>query len=135
MKNIIFILFCLLSIISFAQQKGVVTNVEKKPIAMAEVYLYPLGILTNTDSNGEFNLNVALPPKSVLVFSKEGYQTFAYQFDSAEPTISITLKKLHVEINEVEVSAINHQLSSNQVIALQALKINNLNDNSLNLVD
>ena len=41
------------------------------------VYFYPLGILTQTDSNGEFNLNIDLPPKSVLVFSKEGYQTFS----------------------------------------------------------
>ena len=135
MKNIILILFCLFSVVSFAQQKGVVTNIEKEPLAMVEVYIYPLGILTQTDSNGEFNLNIDLPPKSVLVFSKEGYQTFSYQFDSAEPTISITLKELHVEINEIEVSAINHQLSSNQVIALHALTINSFNDNSLNFVD
>ena len=75
-KNIILILFCLLSIISFAQQKGVVTNIEKEPLAMAEVYLHPLGILTQTDSNGEFNLNVALPPKSVLVFLKKAIKHF-----------------------------------------------------------
>jgi iron complex outermembrane receptor protein len=135
MKNIILILFCLFSVVSFAQQKGVVINIEKEPLAMAEVYLHPLGIHTQTDSSGEFNLNIDLPPKSVLVFSKEGYQTFSYQIDNTDSTISITLKKLHVEINEVEVSAINHQLSSNQVIALQALTINSFNDNSLNLVD
>ena len=135
MKNIILILFCFFSVVSFAQQKGVVINIEKEPLAMAEVYLYPLGIHTQTDSNGEFNLNIDLPPKSVLVFSKEGYQTFSYQIDNTNSTISITLKKLHVEINEVEVSAINHKLSSNQVIALQALTINSFNDNSLNLVD
>ena len=135
MKNIILILFCFLTIVSFAQQNGLVTNIEKEPLAFAEVYLHPLGILTHTDINGEFNLNIDLPPKSVIVFSKEGYQTFSYQSDSTESTISITLKELHVEINEVEVSAINHQLSSNQVIALQALTINSFNDNSLNLVD
>ena len=135
MKNIILILFCLFSVISFAQHKGVVINIEKEPLAMAEVYLYPLGIHTETDSNGEFYLNIDLPPKSVLVFSKEGYQTFSYQIDNTNSTISITLKKLHVEINEVEVSAINHKLSSNQVIALQALTINSFSDNSLNLVD
>ncbi|MGB2364320.1 MAG: TonB-dependent receptor [Flavobacteriales bacterium] len=135
MKNIILILFCLFSVVSFAQQKGVVTNIEKEPLAMAEVYLYPLGILTQTDSNGEFNLNIDLPPKSVLVFSKEGYQTFSYQTDNNEPSINITLQRLHVEINEVEVSAINHQLSSNQVIALQSLSINGFNDNTLNLVE
>ena len=135
MKNIILILFCLFSVVSFAQQKGVVTNIEKEPLAMAEVYLYPLGILTQTDSNGEFNLNIDIPPKAVLVFSKEGYQTFSYQTDNNNPSINITLQHLHVEINEVEVSAINHQLSSNQVIALQNLTINSFNDNSLNLVD
>ena len=135
MKNIILILFCLFSVASFAQQKGIVTNIEKEPLVLAEVYLHPLGILTNTDINGEFNFNIDLPPKSVLVFSKEGYQTFSYQTDNTESKISITLQKLHVEINEVEVSAINHQLSSNQVIALSALTINSLNDNSLNLVD
>ena len=96
MKNIILILFCLFSVASFAQQKGIVTNIEKEPLVSAEVYLHPLGILTNTDINGEFNFNIDLPPKSVLVFSKEGYQTFSYQTDNTESKISITLQKLHV---------------------------------------
>ena len=39
MKNIILILFCLFSVVSFAQQKGVVTNIEKEPLAMGSLSL------------------------------------------------------------------------------------------------
>ena len=135
MKKIIVIFFCLSSIFSFAQQKFVVTNIQDKPLANTDVYIYPLAVTTQTDDNGILDIDIELPPKSILVFSKEGYETFSFNFEKSNDNIRITLQKLHIEINEVEVSAINHQLSTNQVVALSSLPINSFSDNSLNFVE
>ena len=135
MKKIIVIFFCLSSIFSFAQQKFVVTNIQDKPLANTDVYIYPLAVTTQTDRNGILDIDIELPPKSILVFSKEGYETFSFNFEKSNDNIRITLQKLHIEINEVEVSAINHQLSTNQVVALSSLPINSFSDNSLNFVE
>ena len=108
MKNIIAIFFSLISIVSYAQQRFLVTNIQDEPLANVDVYIYPIAVITQTDDNGILDVDIALPQKSILVFSKEGYKTFSFNFDKSNDNISIALQKLHIEINEVEVSAINH---------------------------
>ncbi len=135
MKKIIVIFFCLFSIFSFAQQRFVVTNTQDEPLANVDVYIYPVAVITQTDDNGILDIDIALPQNSILVFSKEGYKTFSFNFEKGNENIRIALQKLHIEINEVEVSAINHQLSTNQVVALSSLTINSFSDNSLNFVE
>ncbi len=135
MKNIVVIFFSLISIVCYAQKKVVVTNMQDEPLANVDVYIHPLAVITQTDDNGILDINIELPQKSILVFSKEGYKTFSYNFEKSNDNIIVTLQKLHIEINEVEVSAINHQLSTNQVVALSSLPINSFSDNSLNLVE
>ena len=135
MKKIIVIFFFLFSIFSFAQQSFVVTNIQDEPLANVDVYIYPLAVITQTDDNGILDIDIELPQKSILVFSKEGYETFSFNFEKSNDNTRVTLQKLHIEINEVEVSAINHQLSTNQVVALSSLPINSFSDNSLNFVE
>ena len=135
MKNIFLILFCLISFSSFSQINGFVTNIDKEALANTEIYIHPLAILTKTNTNGQFDIRTKLPSNTILIFSKDGYQTYSHVYDNSSKNINIVLKELHVEVNEVEISAINHQLSSNQVIPLSSLSINSFSDNALNFVE
>ncbi|MDG1189307.1 MAG: TonB-dependent receptor, partial [Flavobacteriales bacterium] len=71
---------------------------------------------------------------TLIFFSKESYESKSIKYLS-ENEFNIRLNKLHIEINEVEISAINQKLSSNQAIALQSLVFNSVNDNTLNIVE
>ena len=134
MKKIIVIFFCLFSIFSFAQQSFVVTNIQDEPLANVDVYIYPLAVITQTDDNGILDIDIELPQKSILVFSKEGYETFSFNFEKVMITQGLLFKNYTLKLMKL-VSAINHQLSTNQVVALSSLPINSFSDNSLNFVE
>lgn len=136
MKKIaLFISLVLVSTNVFAQLSGIVLDADNNAISMVDVLFVPLGVLVQTDTDGQFNLGSELPSNSLILISKEGYETLSYTYSNEEKFLTLNLEKLHIEINEVEVSAINHQLSSNQSINLQSKSINLINESSSTLVE
>jgi iron complex outermembrane recepter protein len=121
--------------VAIAQQKGIVLNTQNEALAGVDILVVPLGVILQTDTHGEFHLESVLPPNAVLVFSKEGYQTQSYKMPEGNDYLRLIMETLHIEINEVEVSAINHQLSSNQSINLRSKSLNRLSESASGLVE
>ena len=131
LKQIFFLFF---PIYCFSQISGTVKDSKNQPLAGVDVLVSSTLVLAQTDSKGEFSLNLDIPKNTLIFFSKESYESKSVKYLS-ENEFNIILNKLHIEINEVEISAINHKLSSNQAIALQSLVFNSVNDHTLNIVD
>ena len=135
MKNITLFILFFLPVLLMGQQKGQVLNSNNETLSKADVLFVPLGVILQTDSSGQFNLESSLPPNAIILVSKEGYQTQSFQSSTENDFVTIIMQKLHVEISEVEVSDINHKLSNNQSINLQSKSINRINENSSGLVE
>jgi iron complex outermembrane receptor protein len=136
MKKIaLFISLILFCTNAFAQLTGVVLDADNNPLPMADIFFEPYSVSLQTDSYGQFSLKSVVPTSSIIVISKEGYKTQSFKISPNDDFVSLKLDKLHIEINEVEVSSINQKLSSNQSINLQSKSLNNINDNSSSLVE
>lgn len=125
------ILFLTFNISLLAQEKGIVLDSDKKGIENVEIYLPDYDLIIYSDINGEFDL-----PKNqntYLIASKEGYKTIS-SVAKLDTKIKLLLEKLHVELDEIVVSTINHKLSSNQTLNINSKKIKKINKNSSNLV-
>jgi len=134
-KLALYVLLFLYCTNSFAQLKGKVVDADNNALPNADVFFSPYGVSLQADAEGLFNLEAALPTNSTIVVRKEGFKTQSFNISSDDDFVTLKLDKLHIEINEVEVSAINHQLSSNQAINLLSKVLNNTNDNSSSLVE
>lgn len=113
-----------------AQEKGIVLDSDKKGIENVEIYLPDYDLIIYSDINGEFDL-----PKNqniYLIASKEGYKTIS-SVAKLDTKIKLLLEKLHVELDEIVVSTINHKLSSNQTLNINSKKIKKIKKNSSNL--
>lgn len=136
MKKIaLFVSLLLVCTNTFAQLKGIVLDADGAAISTADVFFVPIGVALQTDADGQFNLESILPTSSKIIISKEGFKTQSFNTNLEDEYVTLKLEKLHIEINEVEVSAINHQLSSNQSINLQSKSLSTLNDNSSSLIE
>ena len=114
-----------------AQEKSIVLDSDKKGIENVEIYLTDYDLIIYSDKNGEFNL--PQNQDTYLIASKEGYKTIS-SVAKLDTKIKLILEKLHVELDEIVVSTINHKLSSNQTLSINSKKIKNINNNSNNLV-
>jgi iron complex outermembrane receptor protein len=132
MKIQLYILLILVfNIKLYAQEKSSILNSDKKGLENVEIYLPDYDLILYTDNNGIFEL----PNKNnlYLIISKEGYKTVSTNLNEGSTT-SIVLEKLHVELDEIVVSTINHKLSSNQTLSITSKKIKQINNNSSNFV-
>jgi iron complex outermembrane receptor protein len=124
-------LFLILNLSLLAQEKNIVLDSNKKGIENVEIYLPDYDLILYSDSKGEFSL-----PQNqdiYLIASKEGFKTISTVAKQTKET-KLTLEKLHVELDEIIVSTINHKLSSNQTLSISSKKINSINKNSSNFV-
>ena len=125
------ILFLILNLSLLAQEKKIVLDSNKQGIENVEIYLPDYDLIIYTDYKGEFSL----PPNHdiYLIASKEGFKTISTVVKQ-ETATKLTLEKLHVELDEIIVSTINHKLSSNQTLSISSKKINRINNTSSNFV-
>lgn len=129
-----FLLFFLIPCFSFAQISGVVTNVKNEPISDVTILILSTSTAYKSGTDGSFELNEAIPKSTILYFSKEGYKSKTLQY-SNDDSLIVKLSELHVNIDEVEISSINHKLSANQTLNIQSRKLTQLNESSFNLVE
>ena len=125
------ILFLTFNLSISAQERNTVLDSEKKGIENVEIYLPDYGLILYSDANGEFDL--PSNQNHYLIVSKQGFKTISIVAKS-NTKIDIFLEKLHVELDEIIVSTINHKLSSNQTLSIKSKKISRINNNSSNFV-
>ena len=128
------ILFIFIPCFSLAQISGIVTDTQDQPISDVTILILSTSTAYKSTTDGSFLLNEDIPKSTNLYFSKEGYKSQTVNY-SNDDSLMVKLSELHVNIDEVEISSINHKLSANQTLNIQSRKIAQLNESSFNLVE
>lgn len=90
MKNILFFLIFVSVFIKAQIITGTVLNENESTLQSVQVYIDGSSMVTNTNSEGQFSLNISNQKLGSLVFKKEGFETIIYPFNAEN------IKKLKV---------------------------------------
>src|SRR5690606_19978456 len=103
MRHFYILIFCFLSVFTNAQTiKGVVVSAENgKPVEAASVFLDNTTIATETDANGNFQINIPRNNKNQLVVSAFGYEYFIVSNPSATTDLKIRMKPEETILDEL----------------------------------
>lgn len=103
MKHFYVLICCFLSVFTNAQTiKGVVVSAENgKPVEAASVFLDNTTIATETDANGNFQINIPRNNKNQLVVSAFGYEYFIVSNPSATTDLKIRMKPEETILDEL----------------------------------
>ena len=106
MKKISTLLFLIFSVISFGQVKGVVNDLQGKPIAFANVYVKDTYISTTTNDQGKYELNIKISGTYTIIYKYLGYKTEKkiVEFNKVTLTVDATLQEEEIQLNEVSIS-------------------------------
>ena len=104
-----------------------------KPIKDVKVYLTDLEIITYTNSDGLFNFSSDAPINSFFEFEKMGYSLKLFRYTGDE--IKVTLKQLHVELDEVGIIEKSQKLESNKTLSIESKSLDNNFISSSSLVE
>jgi len=122
-KNYISILFFILfANISLAQIQGNIKDEEGNLLSEVNIYFPDQKLLLISDKNGNFSLESNLPDKSLINFYKLGYASKIYTYRIGDK-LNISLKKLHVELDEIGISDTYNELGSNKFTNIEKKKI------------
>ena len=86
LKNFSSVLFLFISISSFSQISGKVTDTVGNPLQNVNVYAEHTFNGTTTNKNGEFKLNVDIEDQSVIIFKFLGFETQKIEVTSENST-------------------------------------------------
>src|SRR5690606_8271944 len=115
-KNLFSLTLLLISILSFAQIKGKVSDSKGNPLPYVNIFIENTYIGTTTNENGSYELNYTTKGTTTLLFQYLGYKTqkhvlsitsFPYSFD-------VTLEDENFELNEVVLT--NGENPANEII-------------------
>ena len=123
MKNyisILFFVFC--ANISLAQVQGNIKDEEGNSLSDVNIYFPDQKLLLISDKNGNFSIESNLPDKSLINFYKLGYASKIYTYRIGDK-LNISLKKLHVELDEIGISDTYNELGSNKFTNIEKKKI------------
>lgn len=103
MKKITSLLFLLISITTFSQIKGTVTDNKGKPIAFANIYVKDTYISTTTNDQGKYELNIKTPGTYVILYQYLGYKTDKkiVEVGKTNQSVDVTLVEEEIQLNEV----------------------------------
>lgn len=106
MKRIITLVIFTITIGSFAQIKGKVTDTDGKPLSFVSIYLDKTITGTTSNDNGDYELDIKRPGKYVVVFQFLGYKTIrkTANIQSFPYTLNASLEEEQVELDEVKIS-------------------------------
>lgn len=128
--NFIFIgIFTLFPIQLLAQKtlSGTVVDAHQKPLFNVEIYTPEIHKGTTTNINGAFELNNLPATKVTFTFSSMGFETQSVTINLKEKnTVSIQLKPVVFEIDEVIVSTFFHKLQKDNVTKVDFRSIKSL---------
>lgn len=103
MKKITSLLFLLLSITTFSQIKGTVSDKKGKPIAFANIYVKDTYISTTTNDQGKYELNIKTPGTYIILYQYLGYKTDkkVVEVGKAPQSVDVILVEEEIQLNEV----------------------------------
>ncbi|WP_298137182.1 DUF5686 and carboxypeptidase regulatory-like domain-containing protein [Flavobacterium sp.] len=106
MKKITSLFLLLLSICSFAQIKGTITDTKGNPMPFVNIYLQDTYTSTTSNEQGKYELNVKTPGKHVVLFQFLGYKTEKkiVQAEKFPQNVDVQLIEEDIQINEVVIS-------------------------------
>ena len=103
MKKITSLLFLLISITTFSQIKGTVSDNKGKPIAFANIYVKDTYISTTTNDQGKYELNIKTPGTYIILYQYLGYKTDkkVVEVGKAPQSVDVILVEEEIQLNEV----------------------------------
>jgi hypothetical protein len=106
-KQLLNLVFLLLSLFSFSQIKGNITDAKNEPLPFVNVYIENTYKGTTTNDAGYYELNVNGKKSYNLVFQYLGYKTIkkTVTVDKFPFTINITLDEENISLDEVVINA------------------------------
>ena len=105
-----------------AQSNILVLDQDSLPISNVNALFVEQNIQRITDQNGALYLEEKLPKNCHIQFYKQGYATKLYTYEKDTPII-VTLKKLHVDLDEVGVVESFNTLGNNRLINIEKKKL------------
>ena len=106
MKRILFLLFFLCFIKSFAQVQGLVTDANKEPLSFVSIYID--GTVTGTTSNysGAYLLDISSKGSHTIVFQYLGYKTIKKEIiiDKLPYELNVVLEEENMQLAEISIS-------------------------------
>jgi Family of unknown function (DUF5686)/CarboxypepD_reg-like domain len=116
MKKITILFVVLFSQLNFAQIKGTVTDEKGNPIPFVSVFIDNTYVGTTTNEQGQYELRVKKPTKSMVVFQNLGFKTkkIKFVFETYMQTLDVQLLEENITINEVVIDSKNNP--ANEVI-------------------
>lgn len=121
--------FLLSGIQAFSQsiQGKVVDEETKEGIPLAQVNLVDFHIAVKCDENGAFIIQGKYPEMTQIRISATGYEPVSKEIRTTEP-ITIFLEAIHLEFDEVTVTASGNELKRNSVSYVELKSIKELNE-------
>lgn len=104
--------------------KGAVTNDNKEPIELAQVFVEGQLIGTRCDLKGKYQISFQKADSVVVVYSMMGYQTRKRVLKNPSDTITLNvmLPSLGIELGEVQVKEVRRQTNTMSDISLRDMK-------------
>lgn len=111
-------------------QGEVVDKETKDGIPFAQVTLVDFHTTVQCNENGKFIIRGKFPETVQMRVNATGYetQTLTVVFDNEERFVSVKMEVLHLEIDEVTVTASGNELKSNSVSYVELKSIKELNE-------
>lgn len=103
MKKITSLLFLLISIATFSQIKGTVSDAKGKPIAFANIYVKDTYISTTSNEQGKYELTLKTPGTYIILYQYLGYKTDkkVVEVGKTPQSVDVTLVEEEIQLNEV----------------------------------
>ena len=118
-KTVIFSILFLLSLQVFSQTNGTVVDEKGNPLEEVVVFVYDYNIISKTNASGSFIVNEELPKSTLIHFSKNGYSSKLVKYNN---NLKISLKKLHIELDEVGVVENATSLGNSKLVNIETKK-------------
>ena len=103
MKKITSLLLLLISVFSFAQIKGTITDSKGNPMPFVNIYIQNTYTSTTSNDQGKYELNIRTADKQVILYQYLGYKTEKriVEIEKFPQEINVQLIEENIQLNEV----------------------------------
>lgn len=128
-KYVLCTVFLLAGLQSFTQsiQGKIMDGETKEAVPYAKVTLVDFHISVQSDENGKFSIQGKFPQISQIRVTAVGYETLDKEINIQEEII-LVVEALHLEIDEVTVTASGNELKRNSVSYVELKSVKELNE-------
>ncbi len=106
-KSLLSFLCFFVSVVSFSQVKGIVTDTNNKPLPSVNIFIENTFTGTTTNDAGNYELNVTKTGNYVIVFQYLGYKTQkkSIHIEKLPYTLDVSLVEEEISLNEVVINS------------------------------